>query len=377
MQEGPGRIISDSKPASKWRGIADQHHAALLADLTSAVDAQLSEAVTAAVTEERRLGDARTDAAKTQTREETLERTRRSVSDSLNQTLRRLRQVPSQAGVLKLLVEASSPWAKSAAILVIEAAEARPLASRNPELENLPPAIALDDAAAINAVVETTDPITAIASPSELGESLSATFGPETKCHLFPVSVRGSVSAVFIATGELVTGALELLTEAAGMRLEALEPAVPPALKPLDAPGLIQISAASPAAASPATASPAASSPAASSPATAEKPTAPPPLRWQDLSAADQKLHLHAQRIARVKVAEFRLYHSEALRQGVFAGNIYNSLREQIDQARTDFQNNCMAKSSNMVDYLHLEILRSLAHDDERLLGSEYPGPLA
>lgn len=367
MQEGPGRIISDSKPASKWRAIADQHHAALLADLTCAVDAQLSEAVTAAVTEERRLGDARTEAARTQTRDETLERTRRSVSDSLNQTLRRLRQVPSQAGVLKLLVEATSPWAKSAAILVIEAAEARPLAARNPELENLPPAIALDDAAAINAVVETTDPITAIASPSELGESLSTTFGPETKCHLFPVSVRGSVSAVFIATGELVTGALELLTEAAGMRLEALEPAVPPALKPLDAPGLIQISPANPPAASPA----------ASSPATAEKPTAPPPLRWQDLSAADQKLHLHAQRIARVKVAEFRLYHSEALRQGVFAGNIYNSLREQIDQARTDFQNNCMAKSSNMVDYLHLEILRSLAHDDERLLGSEYPGPLA
>jgi hypothetical protein len=29
-----------------------------------------------------------------------------------------------------------------------------------------------------------------------------------------------------------------------------------------------------------------------------------------------------------------------------------------------------------MVDYLHLEILRSLAHDDDRLLGPEYPGPM-
>lgn len=364
MQEGPGRNIDDSNPASKWRDLADQHHAALLADLTSAIDAQLSEAVTTAVTEERRLGDDRTEAAKIQTREDTLERTRRAVSDNLNQTLRRLRQVPSQAGVLKLLVEASSPWAKSAAILVIESAEARPLASRNPELETLPPAITLDAAAAINAVVETTDPITALASPSELGESLSATFGRESKCHLFPVSVRGTVSAVFITTGDLVTGALELLAEAAGMRLEALEPAAPPALKPLEAPGLIQISSAIAPATSPKSSD-------------AEKPAPPPPTRWQDLSSDDQKLHLHAQRIARVKVAEFRLYHSEALRQGVFAGNIYSSLREQIDQARTDFQNNCMAKSSNMVDYLHLEILRSLAHDDERLLGSEYPGPLA
>jgi hypothetical protein len=30
-----------------------------------------------------------------------------------------------------------------------------------------------------------------------------------------------------------------------------------------------------------------------------------------------------------------------------------------------------------MVDYLHLEIVRSLAHDDERLLGAGYPGPMA
>jgi hypothetical protein len=29
-----------------------------------------------------------------------------------------------------------------------------------------------------------------------------------------------------------------------------------------------------------------------------------------------------------------------------------------------------------MVDYLHLEIVRSLAHDDDRLLGSSYPGPM-
>lgn len=358
MQEGLGQNVSDSK----WRAIADQHHAALLADLTVAVDAQLSEAVTSAVTEERRLGDERTEAARLQTREETSERTRRTVSDSLNQTLRRLRQVPSQAGALKLLAEATAPWATSAAVLVVEEGEARLLASRNLHSENLPETISLDDAAALNAVVETTDPITALASPNEVSQALSSAFGPESRCHLFPVSVRGTVTGIFIASGDLVTGALELLTEAAGMRLEALAPATPPALKPLEAPGLIQISA--PPAAKPA-------------PSDAEKSSAAIPLKWQDLSAADQKLHLNAQRVARVRVAEFRLYHSDALRQGVFAGNIYGSLREQIDGARADFQKNCMAKSSNMVDYLHLEILRSLAHDDERLLGSDYPGPLA
>ena len=29
-----------------------------------------------------------------------------------------------------------------------------------------------------------------------------------------------------------------------------------------------------------------------------------------------------------------------------------------------------------MVDYLHLELLRTLANDDADLLGSEYPGPM-
>ena len=362
MQEGLGQNVSDSK----WRVIADQYHAALVADLAGALDEQMSAAVTSAVAEERRLGDGRTEAARIQTREETSERTRRTVSDSLNQTLRRLRQVPSQAGAMKLLAEATAPWATSAAVLVVEDGEARLLASRNLQSENLPETISLEDAAALNAVVETTDPITALASPSEVSGPLSDAFGPESRCHLFPVSVRGVVTGIFMASGDLVTGALELLTEAAGMRLEALVPAVPPALKPLEAPGLsptglIQIAGAP--APKPATTDP-------------ERP-ATIALKWQDLSATDQKLHLNAQRVARVRVAEFRLYHSDALRQGVFAGNIYGSLREQIDGARTNFQENCMAKSANMVDYLHLEILRSLAHDDERLLGSEYPGPLA
>jgi len=131
------------------------------------------------------------------------------------------------------------------------------------------------------------------------------------------------------------------------MRLESLNPVNPPALKPLASSGLVQIG-----------------------------PTPKADLSWDDLSAADQKAHLNAQRVARVRVAEIRLYHSDELRQGVFDGNIYKHLREPIDNARSNFLQNCLAQSPTLVDYLHLEILRSLAHDDERLLGSDYPGPM-
>ena len=35
-----------------------------------------------------------------------------------------------------------------------------------------------------------------------------------------------------------------------------------------------------------------------------------------------------------------------------------------------------MTVSPTMVDYLHLELVRSFADDDARMLGPDYPGPL-
>jgi hypothetical protein len=344
MQEGFGR---------SWREVADHHHAALVSELAIAFDGQLNGAVAEAIADERRQGDARIETARNSVREETLERTRRSVSDDLNQALRRIRQAPSQGGVLELLGEASAAWANSAAVLTVDedGEVATLVSSRRLELQGSPK-IALSDAAALKSLIENKEPVTALASPAQISERLSEAFRIDNKCHLLAVTKREAVAGILIACGDVVQGALELLTEAAGMRLEVLSPLTPAALKPLPAPGLVQIGTAPK------------SNTEASSP------------KWDELSPAEQKTHLHAQRIARVRVAEIRLYHADALREGVFAGNIYGSLREQIEKARTEFLQNCLAQSPTMVDYLHLEILRSLAHDDERLLGSDYPGPM-
>ena len=78
----------------------------------------------------------------------------------------------------------------------------------------------------------------------------------------------------------------------------------------------------------------------------------------------------------RVRVAEMRLYQPNELRSGLEKSNLYGALQSAIDAARTQFLQNFLSKSSTMVDYLHLEIMRSLAHDDDRLLGHEYPGPM-
>jgi len=102
----------------------------------------------------------------------------------------------------------------------------------------------------------------------------------------------------------------------------------------------------------------------------------PRPRAWDDLTVEDQQLHFQAQRMARLRVAEMRLYHEKELKSGAAGGDIYGALQTEIDAARDQFLQTFVSKSSTMVDYLHLELLRSLAHDDDRLLGRLYPGPM-
>jgi hypothetical protein len=156
---------------------------------------------------------------------------------------------------------------------------------------------------------------------------------------------------MLIASGAVSAPPVELLCEAAGMKLEALRP-VPPQAEPAAgrSPEFVQLV-----------------------PAAADAAERRP---WDQLSPDDRQLHLKAQRVARVRVSEMRLYQDEALRQGAARGDIYNALRQRIDAARREFLESFLAKSPTMVDYLHLEILRNLAQDDDRLLGPEYPGPM-
>lgn len=97
---------------------------------------------------------------------------------------------------------------------------------------------------------------------------------------------------------------------------------------------------------------------------------------WSELSAEDQRLHLQAQHTARVRVATLRLDNDEALRRGIAGRDIYSALKKEIDAERHDFREAYLSRSDTMVDYLHLEIVARLAHEDEKLLGAEYPGPM-
>ena len=103
---------------------------------------------------------------------------------------------------------------------------------------------------------------------------------------------------------------------------------------------------------------------------------APAERSFDSLSAEEQRTHLRAQRFARVRVAQWRLREGAAVRSGRVHGDLYAELEAQIEEARKSFRDEFFAPCPGMVDYLHQEMVHTLANNDAQLLGKDYPGPL-
>lgn len=336
--------------APGWRQTIDRHAAALADDLNSQIEAEVSSNVARAVSEERARGGA-------QQARMSAEAGRR-LAEQVNQAVRRLRGASESNEIFQLIAGDTSPWAQRAVVLSIENNQARVVASRgvvmHEEDEDLAP-IELSEAAAIASCVETRDPVVALAVAGEISSSLAFALDRASteKVYLFPVLARLNAVGVVVACGDVYPAPIELLCETAGMKLELLDA---PVAVMEDSSSLVQITPAV---------------------ATQGKEQKSPELVWAELTPEDQALHLKAQRSAKVRVAQMRISESDSLRAGQQSGDIYGALRTQIDSAREEFRQAYILRSPTMVDYLHLEMTRSLAREDGRLMGRSYPGPIA
>lgn len=284
---------------------------------------------------------------------ETRLRTTRECMERLNQSVRRIRQAASLSELAGTVVDASAGFASGTALFAIEAETARLENVRGASQEAAEPlraGISLSAVPAIGGAIESRDPVIAAATAGEVSAQLTEAFGhgPEDRVSILPIVARDRVPAVLYAWGEVEGSALELLAQVAAACWSDLQPA------PTAAP---------------------------STPLVTIVPAAPVAQQvaaggWDSLSREEQQVHLRAQRFARVQVAELRLQHAEAVLSGRAGRNLYTSLREPIDAARDAFSQKFFAHCQSMVDYLHLELLRTLAHDDAELLGQDYPGPL-
>jgi hypothetical protein len=283
---------------------------------------------------------------------------RQECANLLNQAMRRLWQASDPAGLADTLADAAAKFAGGAAVLSIEGGIAT-LESVRPSGYAVPAPgdqTALDAAPALAAAIESREPVIAAAAESEVGETLAALAASagDDRMAVFPVASHGGVPGLVCAWGAVEAAAVELLANVAGEEWERLS----------------RIAAATAAEAAAAAAEAAAA-------AAAELATIAPAERiWDSLPAEDQRIHLRAQRFARVRVAQWRLRDGAAVRSGRAQRDLYGGLEEQIEEARKSFRDEFFAPCPSMVDYLHLEMVHTLANDDAELLGKDYPGPL-
>ncbi|MDE3164310.1 MAG: hypothetical protein KGN36_00755 [Acidobacteriota bacterium] len=278
---------------------------------------------------------------------ESREQTRREVAELLNQAVRRLRMAPDPAELCATLGDAAACFATGVIVFRLEDGTAR-----SPKID-----VPLAGAPALAAASAMHDPLVALATAAEVSAPLAELAGHEDgeRAHLFPLAAGDAVPAVIYAWGAVQGAAVELLAQAASAVWSAF-PKPAPEPEPEPVPELVTIAAA----------------PAAEPAAAAE---AKPRSKWDDLAPAEQQTHLRAQRFARVQVAEMRLLHAEEVQSGRIRRDLYAALKDPIDTARAAFRSRFFTCPS-MVDYLDLELTRTLAHDDPELLGRSYPGPL-
>ena len=274
---------------------------------------------------------------------------RTRLAEDLNQGLRRLRQAPTLDESATLLVELALPFSVRSAVIVFRDGMAEVIASQR--MGTLPVTFAPNAGAAFRAAIDSGDPVVALGTAPEISAALAERLDRENeeRVHLFPLSVRGAVQGILLASEATEAAALELLANVAALRWETLMP-----LTPLQRTDLVTIAGAATVAGSDASAVSA----------------------WEDLSPELQSLHRRAQRFARVRVAELRLAHESALRRGFERSDIYSAMGVPIDQAREEFRRDHLLKSSTMVDYLYIEMVRGLAGNEDRRLGAGFPGPL-
>jgi len=230
----------------------------------------------------------------------------------LRSRFRRLRESQSEAALYQTLLDDAGAICGRAALFLVD----DQIMSKTP----------LASAPALLRAIESRETVVAEGSADELSPELA---GFQGRTAFVPV-VRGDKVVAVLCVGIDPAGAglsgLELLAMLAGVTLEARAAVTPP-----------------------------------------QAPELPP---------EEREIHSRAQRFARVQVAQMRLYQAQAVRTGRAQHDLYSALSREIDAARDAFRIEFVAPCASMADYLHQELILTLANDDPSLLGPAYPGPL-
>jgi hypothetical protein len=287
-------------------------------------------------------------------------------SSQFNQITRRLDHAEDMAAWTAALLDGALAVAPRAFLFSVLAGDLVFEGFRAPEGETFPDLdglrVPLDTVPACRGVVDSLDTVISLASEAEVSATLPIAMALEDSCRLtlLPIVTERAgtsrkVAAILAIPGDQTTSdipALELLACVAGLSLDVRQTAQKAATT-VPAGQLLGI---------------------------APSAGTPPPVHVvvdvAKLTKDEQELHARAQRFARVRVAEMRLYHAQAVKEGRENGNLFLALRNEIESGREQYRRDFLV-SPSMIDYFHVELVRTLANDDASMLGPDYPGPMA
>ena len=256
------------------------------------------------------------------------ERARRDAAEDLNRAVRRLAEYGSEGQWSASVLDSVAGFCSRAVLLTVEGEKLKVLRVRGAEQDGGPAAgfeIPFGEAPAVVAVVNSREASVILTAAREISAPLAAFFeGLSTSnCAVVPVPGGKECAAVLVAAGEpMEVNGLEAIAVVAGSALERRQPE---------------------------------------------------PVIVIELTEAQ----LRAQRFARVRAAEIRLYKAQAVLDGRAHKNLYAELKDEIDSARAAYRRDFLRESPSIPDYLHQELLRTLANEEVSALGEDYPGPLA
>ncbi|WP_031499692.1 hypothetical protein [Bryobacter aggregatus] len=368
-------------------GVQDKLSEILPERVQESVANRLAEEIPVRLAAEREVWDAEFLPLVEQTKEETATRTRdaarRELGQQLSQAIRVFRQAVDGAEWKEALLDAVQPFCALTALFLVTKDRFSLEGVRGVvgELEtNF--ALEFEEAAAFHNALESKDIVVAVRSDSEVSPYVMSLRPDATpgKCYLFPVLVGDVVTALLYlepAAQPLEMGAVETLVTAAGLTLQSIRSA-----RAVQSSSLVNIaSALNP----------------EDRDSYRDDPFVPVPVgafavngdgtpaaeivpersfNWDELTQEQRELHMRAQRFARVQVAEMRLYKDDAVKAGRRDANIYLRLKTEIDEARERYLSQFLDGQQHMRDYLHGELVETLAIDNPQLMGPDYPGSL-
>ena len=265
------------------------------------------------------------------------DKSRRDLTSQLSQDFRRLRTFENERNWIDAVLDASAPFSFRSVFFTVSRGNLEWKAARNVEVK-AGMTVPLAQARAFASAFASAEITVALKTSGELSKVLANSLGeePGERITLAPISANGRVMAILYAEDADAAG-LELVSIMAGSTLEAHQRKS----KASDT-GLLQIA----------------------------------PAAVSGMSLEDEELDLRAQRFARLRVSEIRLYETANVHDGRQNKNLYKALHGRIDGAREAYRNQFAAESSTLVDHLDRELVRTLAQGDRELMGPDYPGPI-